>query len=183
MDLQVTGHNVEILPTVKSYLDKKLTKLNRHLPNLMGAKVELTEQKIRSQEKRFRAQVTLVANGTILRAEEQAETLLAAIDKVVPALDRQIEKYKGKLYKKSKAGIAARAQNQLQEMAAETELVPGVIRTKRFPVKLMTTEEAVDQMELLGHDFFLFHNAATRELNLIYKRKDGNYSIIEPVLE
>lgn len=182
MDLQITSHNVEILPTVKSYLEKKLTKLNRHLPNLMGAKVELIEQKIRSQEKRFRAQVTLDANGTLLRAEEQAETLLAAIDKVVPALDRQIEKFKGKLYKKSKASIAARAQDEAQELA-ESEPAPRVVRTKRFPVKLMTIEEAIDQMELLGHAFFLFHNASTRELNLLYKRNDGNYSIIEPVME
>ncbi len=181
MDLQLTGHNVEILPTVRSYVEKKLEKLGRHLPNLNGVKVELTEQKTKSQAQRYRTQVTLEIHGTLLRAEEQAENLLVAIDRVVPALDRQIERYKGKLYKKSKAGLAAKV--QAQEEVAEEEAVSRVVRTKRFSIKLMSVDEAIDQMELLGHDFFLFHNAATRELNLVYTRQDGNYSIIEPVME
>lgn len=181
MDLQLTGHNVEILPTVRSYVEKKLGRLGRHLPSLNGVKVELTEQKTKSQAQRYRTQVTLEIHGTLLRAEEQAENLLVAIDRVVPALDRQIERYKGKLYKKNKAGLAARA--QAQEELAEEEAVSRVVRTKRFSIKLMSIDEAIDQMELLGHDFFLFHNAATRELNLVYKRQDGNYSIIEPVME
>ena len=181
MDLQLTGHNVEILPTVRSYVEKKLGRLGRHLPSLNGVKVELTEQKTKSQAQRYRTQVTLEVNGTLLRAEEQAENLLIAIDKVVPALDRQIERYKGKLSNKNKAGLAARA--QAQEEVAEDKAVPRVVRTKRFSIQLMSIDEAIDQMELLGHDFFLFHNTATRELNLVYKRQDGNYSIIEPVME
>jgi len=181
MDLQLTGHNVEILPTVRSYVEKKLDKLGRHLPNLNGVKVELTEQKTKSQAQRYRAQVTIEVNGTLLRAEEPAENLLVAIDRVVPSLDRQIERYKGKFYKKNRAGLAARA--QAKEEAAEEKAVPRVVRTKRFSIKLMSIDEAIDQMELLGHDFFLFHNATTRELNLVYKREDGNYSIIEPVVE
>ncbi len=180
MDLQLTGHNVEILPTVRSYVEKKLDKLERHLPNIGGVKVELTEQKTKSQAQRYRTQVTIDINGTLLRAEEQAENLLVAVDKVIPALDRQIEKYKGKFDKKSRAGLAAKA--QALEEAAE-EKITKVVRTKRFPIKLMSVDEAIDQMELLGHDFFLFHNASTRELNLVYKRQDGNYSIIEPVME
>lgn len=181
MDLQLTGHNVEILPTVRSYVEKKFKKISRHLPNLNVVKVELTEQKTKSQVQRYRSQVTLEINGTLLRAEEQAENLLIAIDRVVPVLDRQIERYKGKVYKKNKAGIAARAQDQGKNI--EEKAVSRVVRTKRFPIKLMSVDEAVDQMELLGHDFFLFHNAATDEINLVYKRQDGNYSIIEPVTE
>jgi ribosome hibernation promoting factor len=181
MELQLTGHNVEILPTVRSYVEKKLGKLGRHLPSLNMVKVELTEQKTKSQAQRYRAQVTLEVNGTLLRAEEPAENLLIAIDKVIPSLDRQIERYKGKFNKKNRAQLAAKA--QAQEEVAEENAVPRVVRTKRFPIKLMSIDEAIDQMELLGHDFFLFHNAATRELNLVYKRQDGNYSIIEPVVE
>jgi putative sigma-54 modulation protein len=181
MDIQLTGHNVEILPTVRSYVEKKLNKLERHLSNIDGVKVELTEQKTKSQTQRYRAQVTVEANGTLLRAEEQAENLLIAVDKVVPVLDRQIERYKGKFYKKARAGLAARA--QALEEAAEDKAAPKVVRTKRFIINLMSVDEAVDQMELLGHDFFLFRNTATRELNLVYKREDGNYSVIEPVLE
>jgi len=182
MELQVTGHNIEILPTVRAYLEKKLAKLNRHLSAMSGIKVELTEQKTKSQAQRFRTQITLEVNGTLLRAEEQAENMLVAIDRAVPALDRQIERYKGKLYKKSKADIAARApaaELPLEEVAEE----PRIVRTKRFPVRTMTGEEAVDQMEFLGHDFFLFVDAATKEISLVYRRKDGNYSIIEPVMK
>jgi putative sigma-54 modulation protein len=181
MDIQLTGHNVEILPTVLSYVEKKLNKLERHLPNIDGVKVELTEQKTKSQSQRYRTQVTVEVNGTLLRAEEQAENLLVAIDRVVPVLDRQIERYKGKFYRKARAGLAAKA--QAIEEAVEDKSVPKVVRTKRFPMKLMNVDEAIDQMELLGHDFFLFHNAATKELNLVYKRNDGNYSVIEPVIE
>lgn len=181
MDLQLTGHNVEILPTVRSYVEKKFKKISRHLPNLNVVKVELTEQKTKSQIQRYRSQVTLEINGTLLRAEEQAENLLIAIDRVVPVLDRQIERYKGKVYKKNKAGIAARAQDY--DKNVDEKVVPRVVRTKRFYIKLMSVDEAVDQMELLGHNFFLFHNATTDEINLVYKRQDGNYSIIEPVME
>jgi putative sigma-54 modulation protein len=182
MDLQITGHNIEVLPTVRAYLDKKLAKLGRHLPSLDVVKVDLTEQKTKSQAQHFRAQITLEVNGTLLRAEEQAENMLIAIDQVVPALDRQIERYKGKLYKKSKASMAARAP-AVEAAVEEGVEEPRIVRTKRFAVKMMTPEEAVDQMELLGHDFFLFVNSSTKEISLIYRRKDGNYSVIEPVME
>jgi len=181
MDLQITGHNVEILPTVRSYLDKKLSKLNRHLPNLNTVKIEVAEQKTKSKEQRFVAEVTIDINGTLLRSEERAENLITAIDRVVPALDRQIEKYKGKLYKKGKAGIAARAKAQTETVAEDIE-TPRIVRTKRFPVKPMMAEDAINQMELLGHDFFLYVNPDSKEVNLVYRRKDGNYSVIEPTL-
>jgi putative sigma-54 modulation protein len=181
MDLQLIGQNVEILPTVRNYVEKKLGKLNRHLPNMSGIKVELAEHKTRAADQRFRAQVTLEVNGTLLRAEERAENLLVAIDSVVPSLDRQIERYKSKLSRKNKTGtIRGTAQ---EEKVDDTEEIPNVVRVKRFPVKLMLVEEAIDQMELLGHNFFLFSNAETKELNLLYRRADGNYSVIEPELE
>ncbi|HXX59500.1 MAG TPA: ribosome-associated translation inhibitor RaiA [Dehalococcoidales bacterium] len=179
MELKITGHNVEILPTVRTYLEKKLNKLNRHLPNLDIVKVDLTEQPTKSREQRFISQITLDVMGTLLRAEERAETLTAAIDLSVPALDRQIEKFKGKGYRKSKAGIANRAKNNA-EPVAETAEEPRVVRKKHFPVMQMSVEDAVNQMELLGHDFFLFRNPGTKDINLVYRRKDGNYSVIEP---
>lgn len=183
MDLQITGQNVEVLPTVRSHIERKLDKLSRHLPNLTSVKVELGDQKTKSAERRYRAQVTLDANGTLLRAEERAENLLVAIDRAIPALDRQIERFKSRLYKKSRAAIATRAQGETPSVAAAQEEGPRVMRRKRFPVKLMTTDEAIEQMELLSHTFFLYHNADTKELNVVYRREDGNYSVIEPVLE
>lgn len=182
MDLQLLGHNLEILPTVRAYVEKKLGKLNRHLPNIQSVKVELMEQKTKSTDQRYRVQVTMDVNHTLLRAEEQAENLLVAIDQVVPALDHQIERYKGKVYKKSKARISARNATQEVPVTGEVE-APRVVRIKRFPVNLMTVEDAIRQMELLGHDFFLFNNVETKELNLLYRREDGNYAVIEPELK
>ena len=175
MDLQITGQSIEILPTVKDYIEKKFGKLDRHFQNINGTKVELSEQKTKSQDQRYRVQVTLDANGTLLRAEERAENLLIAIDKVVPVIDRQIERYKGKLSKKGTNGPSIKS--KLSE-----EPAPELVRTKRFTMKPMSSEDAIEQMELLGHDFFLFYNSATKEYNLLYRRKDGNYSIIEPEL-
>ena len=179
MELQLMAHNVEILPTVRSYIEKKFQKINRHLPNLKSVKIELMEIKAKATKSHFRVQVTLEADGMLLRAEENAENLLVAIDKVVPALDRQIARYKGKFDKKRQGAKVAKGAVE-GEVVTEKGDEPKVVRTKRFPVRLMTVEEAVQQMELLGHDFFLFNNAATKELNLLYRRKDGNYSIIEP---
>ena len=209
MELQITGQSIEILPTVKDYIEKKFGKLDRHFQYINGTKVELSEQKTKlqdqryrvqvtlddngnlversgqktkSQDQRYRVQVTLDANGTLLRAEERAENLLVAIDKVVPVIDRQIERYKGKLYKKGKTGSSIRTSNN-DEASAKEISSPQLVRTKRFMMKPMSVDDAIDQMELLGHDFFLFHNSATKEFNLLYRRKDGNYSIIEPELE
>jgi putative sigma-54 modulation protein len=209
MDLQITGQNIEILPTVKDYIEKKFGKLDRHFQNINSTKVELSEQKTKLQDQRYRVQVTLDANGTLeerseqktkvqdqryrvqvtldangtlLRAEESAENLLVAVDKVVPVIDRQIERYKGKLYKKGKTGPSIRTSNS-EEASTKESSSPGLVRTKRFTMKPMSVDDAIEQMELLGHDFFLFHNSATKEFNLLYRRKDGNYSIIEPELE
>ena len=175
MDLQISSQGIEILPTVKDYIEKKFGKFDRHFQYINGTKVELSEQNTKSQDQRYRVQVTLDANGTLLRAEERAENLLIAIDKVVPVIDRQIERYKGKLNKKTTNGPSIKS--KLNE-----EPAPELVRTKRFAMKPMSVEDAIEQMELLGHDFFLFYNSATKEYNLLYRRKDGNYSIIEPEL-
>lgn len=180
MELQITGQGIELLPTVKDYIEKKFAKFDRHFQNINGTKVELSEQKTKSQDQRYRVQVTLDANGTLLRGEERAENLLVAIDKVIPVIDRQMERYKGKLLKKNKAGASIRTGDKAD---SESPREPELVRTKRFRIKPMSVEDAIDQMELLGHDFFLFHNSATKEFNLLYRRKDGNYSIIEPELE
>ncbi|MGA9696087.1 MAG: ribosome-associated translation inhibitor RaiA [Dehalococcoidales bacterium] len=177
MDLIITGQNIEVLPTVKDYIEKKFGKLDRHFQNINNTKVELSEQQTKSQEQRYRVQVTLDANGTLLRGEERAENLLAAVDKVLPVIDRQIERYKGKLTRKgNKNGPSIKSQ-----LSEESE--SQIVRTKRFTMKPMSVEDAVTQMELLGHDFFLFYNSATKEYNLLYRRQDNKYSVIEPELQ
>ena len=180
MELEITGQNIEISPAVRRYTERKLGRLNRHLPNIITSKVEITEEKTKSPQQHYLVQVTLDSSGTLLRGEERGEDLFTAIDKVAAIMDRQIEHHKGKLYEKGRGNSLARS--EFSERVATTESPRKVVRVKRFAVKPMSVNEAIDQMELLGHDFFLFFNADTEGLNLLYRRKDGNYGLIEPEL-
>jgi len=178
MELQVTGKNIELLPVIRSYIERKLGKLNRHLPNILEAKVEISEEKTKSREHHFIAQITINSSGTLLRGEERGEDLFTAIDRVEAIMNRQIERYKGKLYDKGRGSSLARA--EFSQKVGTAEPAEKVTKVKRFDIKPMSVAEAIDQMELLGHDFFLFRNAETEQLNLVYRRKDGNYGLIEP---
>lgn len=180
MELQITGKNVELSPAVRTYIERKLGKLDRHLPHITESKIEITEEKTKSPQQHFVVQLTVDRNGNLLRSQERGETLFAAIDKVMGVIDRQIEHYKGKLYDKKRGSSLARG--KLSEAAETRPTSKKVVKVKRFAVKPMSVDEAIDQMELLGHDFFLFFKADSEELNLLYRRKDGNYGLIEPEL-
>ncbi len=179
MKLQIiTKNNVEVSETMREYASKKIGKLNRYLPTIGEGKVEILEERTKLPEKRFAVQVTLDSKGTLIRAQEKANDLRTAIDRVMDALTSRIERYKGKLYDKGRGISLAR-----QEAVEETEGVEApkkVVKSKHFLVKPMPEDEAINQMELLGHDFFLFINADTDMVNLLYRRKDGNYGLIEP---
>jgi len=185
MEIQIKGKNLELLPTVRSYVVRKLDKINRHLPKILAFDVEITEEKTRSPQQHYVVQVTINNNGTLLRGEERGQDVFTAIDKVAEVMSRQVEHYKGKRYEKGRGGSVIRGTTaeQTQEVAEITEVPvssgPKVVKTKRFDIKPMSLEEAIDQMELLGHDFFLFRNADTEEINLVYHRKDGNLGVIE----
>jgi len=180
MELHITGKNIEVSPTVRSYIERKLGKLNRHLPMIMESKVEITEEKTKSPQQQFVVQVTVNSKGTLLRAEHRGEDLFTAIDKVGTTMKRQIEHYKGKLYDRGRGSSLAKG-GFPPEAAVREPL--RLTRVKRFAIKPMSTDEAIDQMELLGHDFFLFYNIDTEGLNLVYRRQDGNYGLIEPEME
>ena len=181
MELQITGQNIELSPAVRRHIERKLGRLNRHLPNIITSKVEIVDEKTKSPEQRYVVQMTLDSNNTLLRGEERGKNLFTAIDKVAAIMARQIEHHKGKLYEKGKGNSLARSKFNEEEEPTES---PGkVVRVKRFAVKPMPVAEAIGQMELLRHDFFLFFNANTEEINLLYRRRDGNYGLIEPELE
>ncbi|MFC2016841.1 ribosome hibernation-promoting factor, HPF/YfiA family [Chloroflexota bacterium] len=181
MELKVTGKNIDLSPAVRHYAERKLGKLDRHLPNITGSNVEIFEEKTKSPHQRFVVQVTVDSSGTLFHSEERGEDLFTAIDKVAATMNRQIEHYKGKLYNKGKGSSLVRG--EFSEEVEMAQPLQEVVKVKRFAVKPMSVAEAIDQMELLGHDFFLFFNADTLELNLLYRRKDGNYGLIEPELE
>jgi len=179
MELQIAGKNMELTPAARRYIERKLGKLNRHLPNLIEAKVEITEEKTKSPQQRFMVRVTAAGSRTSFHSEGRGEDLFQAIDKVATIMTRQLEHYKGKRYEKGRGNSFARG-----EFSEEVEMIkaPKVVKVKRFAIKPMSVTEAAEQMELLGHNFFLFLNADTEELNLLYQRHDGNYGLIEPEL-
>lgn len=179
MELQVTGKNMELTPAVRQYIERKLGKLNHYLPSIRKSSVEIFEEKTKSPQQHYVVQATVDCSGTVLRGEERGVDLFEAIDRVAAVMNRRIEHYKGKLYDKGRGSSLAKGGGE--EM--ETEASPKVVKVKRFAIKPMLVDEAIDQMELLGHDFFLFINADTGELNLLYRRKDSNYGIIEPELK
>jgi len=177
MELQITGKNMELSPAVRQHIERKVGKLNRHLPKIIEFKVEVAEEKTKSPQQHFVVQATIDSNGTLLRSQERGENLFTAIDKVAEVMSRQIERRKGKLYEKGRGSSLARG--EFNEEAVEEEPVSKkVVKVKQFAVKPMSVAEAIDQMELLGHDFFLFFNADDEGLNLLYRRKDGNYGLL-----
>ena len=171
---------MEISPTVRSFIKRKLSKLSRHLPNIIESTVEISEEKTKSPQHHFVVEVTVNSSGTLLRAEERGESLFNALDKAVAIMDRQITHYKGKLYDKGRGSSLARGEFSAEIAAASTE--ERVTKVKQFVVKPMSVSEAIDQMGLLGHDFFLFLNTDTEELNLLYRRRNNGYGLIEPQL-
>jgi len=172
MKVQVRGRNIEVTDALKDYVVKRVGKLNRFIENLGDVQVTMTVEK-----NSHRIEVTIPVNGMILRGEESTGDMYTSTDLVVEKLEKQIEKYKGKLQKR---GVRVVDGQKPQVSAAEDEEAPRLVRTKRFAIKPVTVEEAVLQMNLLGHNFFVFSNAETEQINVVYKRKDGNYGLIEP---
>ena len=183
MELQITGKGMDLKPEVRSYIERKLGKLSRYLPGIITAHVEIAEEKTKSPEQHFVVQVTIDSNKSLLRGEERGADLFTAIDRVSEVMGRRIERYKGKQNAKGKGSSPARDEfSEIAEAEMETEAEPvgKVVKVKRFAIKPMSVDEAVDQMELLSHDFFLFFNSEMEVLNLLYRRRDGDYGLIEP---
>lgn len=180
MELQITGTNTVITPAVRQYVERKLGKLKRHLPKIIEAKVEISEERTKSPHQRYLVRVTVNGSGAAFHGEERGEDLFKAIDKVAVVMTRQVEHHKGKLYDKGRGVSLARGEF-IEESGAEA--ARKLVKIKRFTVKPMATDEAIEQMEMLGHDFFLFFHTEAEEFRLLYRRNDGDYGLIEPELE
>ena len=182
MKLQIIPKSdVVVSETIEKYAEKRVGKLDRYLPSISEGKLEISHEDVKLPEQRFAVQVTLDSKGVLIRAQERAEDIRTAIDKVVDALTSRIERYKGKLYDRGK-GVSLARQGIMEE-TEEGEAPKRVVKTKHFLLKPMSVDEAINQMELIGHDFFLFTNAETGRSNLLYRRKDGDYGLIDPELE
>jgi putative sigma-54 modulation protein len=177
MQLIVSGKNLEVSDWLKEYVEKKIGRLDRYLPAVTEARVELALERTKNVNQSQVVQVTLRTNGTILRGEERSADFTAAVDTVVDKLHRQIERYKNK---RSRGRSQGESIASVTEPPAPVTAEPHVVRTKRFHIPPMAVDEAVEQMELLGHNFFLFANRDTGKLCVLYRRNDGDYGLIEP---
>lgn len=182
MQLSITGKNLEVTPSLREYVEKKIGRLDRYLPNIVDARVELAVENTRAAKDRQIAQVTLRTKHALLRAEEATADMFASIDTVFEKMQRQIDRVKGKRWAKRVAGETEEAAlpAAVGEEEAPVEEVSRISRVKRFQMVPMDEEEAIDQMELLGHDFYVFFNINQGQINVVYRRTSGDYGLIIP---
>ena len=187
MELIFKTRNSKVSDRQRIHIEEKLNKLARYLDQISQMTVEIIEEQRRTEGVVHRVQVTLVGeHGILLRAEQRAAELYAAVDEVIDTLQRQIRRYKDKHWRRGKL---RRQGGEIVEVAPATnngvvaeveERRPRIVRTKEFEVKPLFSDEAVEQMELLGHNFFVFRDAETAKINVLYRREDGNYGLIVP---
>ena len=184
-NLEIFGSEFEVTDHLRDYVEKKVEKFGRHLDKIDDIRVDLAYVKAaRSATDRYVAQMTVRGKGFILRAEERADDIRTAMDTTIDKLSRQIDRFKGKRSRgrgdgKSTADIAV----DIEPIIEETEVAPVIARRKRFDVIPMDEIEAIEHMKLLGHDnFFIFCNAKSGAINVLYRRRDGTYGLIEPYI-
>ena len=173
MAIIVRGKNLDITPALKDYVEKRVKKVTKYFDKTGDISVILKVEKGRHQ-----VEVTVPVDGILLRGEESTPDMYASIDQVMDKIEKQIEKHKTKIAKKFRSG-------GFRSDVASTVVIPEVeeselVRTKKFSVKPMDAEEAILQMNLLNHDFFMFLNIDSEQVNVVYRRKDGCYGLIEP---
>lgn len=200
MEVQIKARDLKVSPSLHAFIVERTSKLDRFLDRVDEAKLELNHEHPRTGGERVKAQLTIARGRAILRAEEQNADVRRAVDLVVDKMYRRIQRYHSKRIDRKHGAPAeqealeeALAEQALAETAdldgveagdgEEDEWADGyqVVRTKRFPLKPMSSTEAIDQMELLGHDFYVFLNADDNQVNVLYRRKSGDYGLIQPV--
>ena len=183
-NLEIFGREFEVTDHMREYVTKKVAKLDRHLGKIDDIRVDLAFVKAaRSAADRYVAQMTVRGKGFILRSEERADDIRTALDAAMEKLSRQITRFKDKRKRGRGDGkTAAEVALELEPASeGEPEVLPAIIRRKKFDLIPMAEEEAIEQMKLLGHDnFFIFYNVKAGAINVLYRRRDGTYGLIEP---
>ena len=174
----ITGRNIDITEGLKSAVEEKLGKFDRFFAPETEVNVTLSVEK-----ERQKIEVTIPVKGNIIRSEQVSSDMYVSIDLVEEVIERQLKKYKNKLIdkKRNAADFAPEYVDEDEEIFEDEEV--KIIRAKKFGIKPMNAEEACVQMELLGHEFYVFLNSDTNEVNVVYKRRDGAYGLIEPELD
>ena len=175
MRITITGRNIELTSGIKEAVEDKLSKLEKYFKPDTDVNVTLSVEKDRQK-----IEVTIPTKGHTIRAEEVSNDMYVSIDLVEETIERQLIKYRTKIVSKKLNAAANFKAEYLEEQVDEDEEEVKIVRSKRYDMKPMYPEDACIQMELLGHDFFVFVNAETDEVNVVYKRKGNTYGIIEP---
>ena len=168
LNVMVQGKNIDVTPSLKEYAEEKVGRITRYFEHVQEAQV---------------VEVTVWGDGIVLRGVDASEDMYASIDGVSEKLRKQIEKFRSKFIEKRRTDESRKKDRAVASAEAAlrgTPDAPRIVRTKRFAMKPMTPEEAAMQMELLGHDFFVFRNTQSLEINVLYRRANGDYGLIEP---
>ena len=179
MRLQVKGKNVEVSDSIRSYAEQKLRKLEGRVHELTLVELELAVERNPSIAHNQVAEATVWTKGPVLRAREASTDMKASIDQLTEKLLRQVQHYRARRSRRAARGAATMDQEGVPVATEDTSL--QIVKSKQFAVKPMTAEEAVLQLELIGHDFFVFRNADSEDINVVYRRQAGGYGLIEPV--
>ncbi len=186
MEVIIRTRGAEFGDALQDYAERKVRKLDRFYPDIREAEVELAVENSRSMEERQVAQITLRADhGMILRAEERTADMRSSIDAALDKMERQIKRYKGKRWGSQSRRKADTVEPSPQDFDLEEEEEEGLealVRVKEFRTRPMDVEEAIEQMELLGHDFFIFYNVNTNNYSVVYRRRGEGYGLLLPEL-
>jgi len=173
MRLQVKGRNVEVSESIRSYAEEKLGRLERQLADPTRVEVELAVERNPSIADSHVAEATVFTKGPVLHAREASADMKASIDQLADKLERQVTRYRSKRRR-------GRRRSNGPDLQAVPESERQIVKTKQFALTAVSPEDAVLQLELVGHDFYVFRNGATAEINVVYRRRDGGYGLIEP---
>jgi putative sigma-54 modulation protein len=177
MQINITAKGVAVPPGMKELTERKLAKLQRLLRQIDTVDITC------SRERQWRVvEIVLKANGLLVRGEDRAVDIRSAIEGLIDKLERRVKKSRSKLIDRYRDAPETRGAWEAETVEPIEESEPQVVRSKSFAVKPMTPEEAAAQMDLLGHGFYVFRNAETEQVNVLYRRRDGNYGLIEPEL-
>jgi ribosome hibernation promoting factor len=180
MQFQVKSRNVEVSDTIKAYAEEKLRKLERQLDD-PRVELELAVEKNPSIAENQVAEATIWTKGPVLRAREASADMRASIDQLVEKLERQVTRYRTRGRDRRRRAARANEPGAAGDTSiADADAAPEIVKTKQFALSPLMAEEAVLQLELVGHDFFVFRNADTEAVNVVYRRHDGGYGLIEP---
>ncbi|MBM3935460.1 MAG: ribosome-associated translation inhibitor RaiA [SAR202 cluster bacterium] len=191
MELKIKTRNIELTPQTQDYIQKKFERLDRHLKPEGSAQLEVSRTMTRAEADRIEVQLSFVVKGYMMRAQARSSNVNAAMDAVTDLMDRQIERFKGKVYRSEQGKRSTRngdvssirtapGAEPVSTNGAESHEEPRVVRTKRFAMRPMSVEDAILEMELVNHAFYLFNNVDTKKYSVVYRRTDGGYGLIEP---